>query len=323
MPPPNQCRGALAFGIFAILCVVGAPALAAEWSARNTRGGLKGIVELPGGALLSARWERGKDRSRILTVRSEDRGKTWADDAVVRTAPAGTDAGDGNLIRRPDGTLLICYRYNRHPAGEAATFSIRVSESTDGGKSWQDHSIVAQSAADKPRGLWAPFLFQTRQGEVLCFFDDEQSPQQAGLDRHQWVSVRRWEVGKRAWSESVTVCRANDPKQLSRDGMATAVELPDGRLLVTAESVRREQPHTNVVRSVTSADGGRTWDWQDHEPPIVFAPAAVDHMAVSPWVIGLRSVELACFFSSDEDQSRTSRPGDSQAKFNADLKMTL
>ena len=284
-------------------------------------GGLKGIVELPSGELISARWQRTSSGSSIIEVRSIDHGRTWADAATVLTAPPGTDVGDGNLWVVGPNQLLLCYRYNRQPVGKTASFSIRVQQSDDGGRSWRMHSIVAQSASAEPRGLWAPFLFKTKIGRLLCFYDDEQTPQQQGCDRQQYVSVKSWDDATRQWIDRRTVCRSHDSSGLSRDGMATVVQLPDGRLLATCESVRRTTPYTNVIRSVTSSDDGKTWSWQDREPSVVYATKDAAHLAVSPWLIALRTGRLACYFATDEDQPRTVRPGSLPSTFQADIKV--
>jgi hypothetical protein len=132
--------------------------------------------------------------------------------------------------------------------------------------------------------------------------------------------MKTWDTNSQQWVNPVTVSRAHDPQQLSRDGMASAVELPTGRLLCVLESVHTAPPHANCIRLATSDDGGRTWNWQRQERRIVFQTSKPNHLAVSPWVTRLPGGPLLCVFATDEDQPSSSRPGTHPRYLKTDVK---
>jgi hypothetical protein len=168
--------------------------------------------------------------------------------------------------------------------------------------------------------LWSSFVLERRDGTLECYYDDEETPFQRGFPGHQWVSARTWDAGRKAWGEARTVSRAHDARDLSRDGMPSVVELEAGRLLVVCESVQVRPPHANVVRFVTSEDGGRTWSWERAERGVVYAPEKKGFMALSPWVIRLADGRLWCVFCTDEDRERADVSGTPPRGLNMDVK---
>ena len=280
----------------------------AELSARA--GGAKGAVQLTSGAILATRTEWHAGETAVTCSCSTDGGEHCQDLSVIARGPAGQDMGDGHLIQLPNGAVLFSYRCNQHRAGETTPrrYSIRTAISHDEGVTWQPHSVVAESALDPARepealrGLWSSFLLLKRDGTLQCYYDDEDTPHRAGFFRHQWVTLKTWDTNAQQWINPVTVSRAHDPRHLSRDGMASAIELPSGRLLCVLESVQTFRPHANCIRQVTSDDGGRTWSWRQEERRILFQSGKPDHLAVSPWIACLPGGPLLCVFATDEDQ---------------------
>ena len=105
-------------------------------------------------------------------------------------------------------------------------------------------------------------------GTLQCYYDDEFTPYLNGKPGHQWLSMRTWNGS--AWVNRVTVSKANDPF-LSRDGMASVVELSFNNLFCVIESLQTlppEYPDRGCIRYVTSADGGATWS----EREILYEP---------------------------------------------------
>ena len=285
--------------------------------------GPRGGLQLPDGRILGVRHvTRGAERLFVCT-RSDDAGRTWADHGTIARDTVETDLGDGHLLRFPDGRLWCSLRRNRVPR----TYAIEISESTDDGASWRKHSVVATSivepdAARPPRhtrGLWASFLFRRADGATQCYFDDERTPLEHGLDGHQWVTMRTWDERHRAWVRPVVVSRAPG-NALSRDGMPSVVELPGGRLLATVESVGARRPHPNLVRSVSSDDGGSTWSWPDRG--IVYRPRG-NFMALAPWTIRTRGGPLICVFCTDEDRDTPDVSGTPPRRLNMDVKYVV
>ncbi|RYG35920.1 exo-alpha-sialidase [bacterium] len=260
----------------------------------------KGLVALPGGDLLGvvSRDEEGK---RVLRSTRGRLGGEWKSGRVAATRELGTDIGDGNLIRLLDGRIWVVFRDNHK-----GSFAVRISESRDLGETWREHSTVIESKS----GLWAPTLFRTRAGRILCVYDDEGAPTEA---RHQWLMGRFWE-GK-GWSKPFVVSAA--PKgQLSRDGMAWLTETSDGRLLCAFEGVTEKAPYASLLRTVESIDGGRTWGGRRD----LFRPKEM-HMAVSPTLATMPDGTLVCAFTTDEDREKPDVAGTPPHLFNMDVKL--
>ena len=173
------------------------------------------------------------------------------------------------------------------------------------------------------RGLWSCFLLLRRDGALQCYFDDEDTPHREGFFRHQWVTMKTWDPSGRRWHQPVTVSRAHARDHLSRDGMASVVELPSGRLLCALESVQTYRPHANCIRMVTSDNSGRTWSWQREEREILFQSSRANHLAISPWLARLPGGELVCVFATDENSAQPGKSGTHPRRLNLDLKYIL
>lgn len=287
--------------------------------------GAKGFVELANGDLLTTRTFGREGIAKIICSRSADGGVTWRDlSIIVQEDVPGLDIGDGHLMACRDGTLLYSFRKNlcRGTTIKNPHYQIKVAMSRDGGLTWTDHSCVkdVQAAAGEVRGLWSSFLHQRTDGTLLCFYDDEDEAWRAGFKRHQWLMMKSWDDQTKSWSSPVIVSRAKEPHHLSRDGMPSVVEMPDGTLLCALESVATEKPHYNVIRLVRSSDGGKSWSWQTAERQILYAPAQKNFSAVSPWLSQLKDNRLVCAFATEEDRDAPDTPGAPVKAMNRDIK---
>ena len=288
-------------------------------------GGAKGFVELANGDLLATRTFGREAITKIICSRSADGGMTWNDlSVIVKEEVPGLDIGDGHLMACRDGTLLYSFRKNlcRGPNIKNPHYQIKVVMSRDKGRTWSDHSTVkdVQAASGEVRGLWSSFLHQRKDGALLCFYDDEDEAWRAGFKRHQWIMMKIWDDKTTSWSSPVIVSRAKEPHHLSRDGMPSVIEQPDGVLLCALESVTAEHPCWNVVRLVRSADGGKTWDWQTQGRQILYCPEKKRHSAVSPWLSRLENGLFVCVFATDEDRDTPDKPGAPIRTMNRDIK---
>jgi hypothetical protein len=306
--------------------------LQVSWTELSAQaGGAKGAVQLTSGAILATRtgWHAGE--TTVVCSRSTDAGEHWQDISVIARGRSGADLGDGHLVQIPDGAVLFSYRHNQRRTNETGLrrYSVRTAISHDAGQTWQPHSVVAESVLDPAkepealRGLWSSFLLRKRDGTLQCYYDDEDTPHRDGFFRHQWISMRTWDTNSQQWVNPVTVSRAQERQRLSRDGMASVVELPSDQLLCVLESVHTAPPHANCIRLVRSDDGGRTWSWQREERRVLFQPGKPNHLAVSPWVTCLAGGPLLCVFATDEDQPRPGKSGTPPWRLKMDVKSVL
>jgi hypothetical protein len=283
--------------------------------------------------MLAIRTEAQGDQVSMIAARSDDRGTTWADTGTVTNDVRGTDLGDSHVTRLRDGRLWCSYRRNKLHPPAGPTYTLEIAESGDEGRSWRRHSTVAESAPttgrSPSRGLWSTFILERRDGSLQCYYDDEDTAYRAGFPKHQWLVMRTWDARAGAWVDPVVVSRAHDPSQLSRDGMASVVELPATggaarRLIAVFESVQTRPPHANLVRSVSSDDGGRTWSWSKVERGIVYEPPKPgDFMALAPWLVRLRDGTLLCVFCTDEDRDKANVSGTPPRRMNLDIKYVI
>ncbi|HSV73852.1 MAG TPA: sialidase family protein [Chthonomonadales bacterium] len=291
--------------------------------------GAKGALALRDGSVLAVRTEPHEGGMAVVCFRSTDGGRSWSRMGIIaRANEPDADIGDGCFLELRDGTLLHAYRDNRLHGRHAAapTYAIRVAASTDGGRTWRPHSTVEESRPVGPgpsRGLWSSFLIETRSGALQCYYDDEYTPNAEGFRGHQWLRMRTWDPRDRAWVRPVTVSRAHRPEHLSRDGMATVIEVARGHLLCVFESVQTFAPHANVVRWVESRDGGRSWSWERTERGVVYEPRDRRFMALAPWVARMPSGALICVFVTDEDRATPDRSGTPPPYLNMDAKLVV
>lgn len=292
-----------------------------QWEQASHPGeGVKGAIETTAGQLLSVRTEVTSDAVEIVCFRSTDGGVNWSRAGVVASdRDKKVDLGDAALVQLREGDVLCSYRHihaNGRPEKEYS-YAIEIARSSDAGASWHLHSTVA-SCKGARGGLWSSFVLQKRDGTLQCYFDDERTPWLHGYQRHQWLTMKSYDARSGKWTRPVTVSRAHNPKHLSRDGMPSAVELPDGKLLCVFESVHVTLPHSGILFSVTSKDGGRSWSWRSRERSVVYAARKRAYNALAPWLVQLTSGTLVCVFVTDEE--RESPDVAATAKLDEDVK---
>lgn len=302
-----------------------------QWTLLDTpahAAGPKAPLQLPSGTMLSVRHDDTDDETRLVLARSTY-GAAWEDVSSIATDARDTDLGDCHLLRLQDGRLWCAYRRNHFRGAHAKSprYSIEISESTDDGMTWRKHSIVAEARhveiPRRSRGLWSSFILEKRDGTLQCYFDDEDTPAREGFAGHQWLVMKTWNVAAAQWTQPVVVSRAHDDKELSRDGMASVAELGDGTLFAAFESVQITAPHANLIRSVTSADGGATWSWRTRDRGVLYEPAKDKFMALAPWMIRRHDGSLFVVFCTDEDRDTPDRSGTPPRRMNLDIKCVM
>ena len=313
------------------VCAAGAGEIAWKAQVEATRAaGPKAPLQLPDGAILSVREEQTRGNVRLVLARSDARNaREWREVADIAAEAEGTDLGDCHLVRLRDGRLWCAYRRNRYRGGDAARprYAIEAAESRDDGRTWRKHSLIAEARHEKApprsRGLWSSFLLEKRDGVLQCYYDDENAPALSGFAGHQWLMMKTWDPQAQRWGDAVVVSRAHDERHLSRDGMGSVVEMDDGRLLAAYESVDVRPPHANLIRCVSSADGGRTWSWRERERGVIYATKRPNYLALAPWMIRRRDGSLLLVFCTDEDRDEPGVSGTPPPRLRMDIKCLL
>jgi hypothetical protein len=313
------------------LLTVSSTPVSLPWrSLSSSAGGAKGGLVLPDGRLLLTRTEPSGSGVRVALNQSLDGGATWAPLSTIVSAGADVDLGDGHLLRTRNGDLLYSYRENlfRGTLASVRSYAIRVARSTNGGTNWSWHSEVAASSAQSldsstSGGLWASYLLERSDGTLQCYYDDEWTPYTQGQTNHQWVTMKTWDPSANVWINPVTVARAVQSSNLSRDGMVSVVESSPGQLLAVFESVADSAPYPNVLRAVRSTNGGASWSWTNGQSNLLYAARGTNHMAMAPWIARQPDGRIFCVFVTDEDSDQPGTPGGNPATMNIRLRGML
>ena len=183
-------------------------------------GGYPRMIRLKSGDLLACFELRGKACVRP----SADNGRTWGDLVEVASAPSGP-ASNPELLQLDNGWVLLMY--NERPQDGVHRFSIRLSVSKDGGRTWCPHSLAYEADVAWNNGCWEPAAIQLPSGEIQLFFANE-SPYRDS-DEQEISLVRSFDNG-RTWSKAKAVTfRPNH-----RDGMPSPLMLQGGKGIVVA-----------------------------------------------------------------------------------------
>lgn len=284
--------------------------------------GAKGFAVAPDGRIFCCSTGHEDGRAKLKVFVSNDHGRSFTalPGIVDSDDAAGTDLGDASLVVTASGSIWISYRHN-HLAGDRPDYAIKTAFTIDDGRTWTKPAIVATSVGERgrpSRGLWSSCLFARSDGIMQCYYDDEDTPAQNARAGHQWITMKTW--NGTGWINPVMASRAHDASQLSRDGMMSVVELSPNKLFMAFESVSMKPPHENVIRYVTSPNGGTSWSWMNGERSILYASKKPGFLAFAPWLASLGRGRLMCVFCTDEDRDVASVSGTPPNRIKADIK---
>ncbi|TNJ62669.1 exo-alpha-sialidase [Paenibacillus hemerocallicola] len=160
------------------------------------------------------------ETTRVNIARTEDRGRTWTEHAVIESCD-GYTFEEPNLYRTPSGKLVAFIRTRNvsvQPTADKPRSPLYTSESTDGGRTWS-------RPAARPYYSPSPFHALTLDsGHLLLTYGYRSSPfgiRAVVLD----AECERWDEAE----ESVL---RNDGLSLDI-GYTSAIQLNNGRVLVT------------------------------------------------------------------------------------------
>jgi hypothetical protein len=201
------------------------------------------------------------------------------------------------------GTSTVFCAFTEINAGK---YSITICRSDNNGGSWVYDSTVI---AGKSKFVGAPFLFKANNGDLQCYYDSEQLATDSGHDGFQYIAMQGRNGTSGDWTKYGTVVASREANvaTISRDGMATVVDLGNNRLMCVTEgieSVSTGGANANVVRSIQSFDGGKTWDYNNRQ--IVYqsrvdASSGRRFNAYCPYAIRIGGGPVGVVFCTDED----------------------
>lgn len=224
----------------------------------------------------------GTNHTYIEVAESVDGGRTWRPISVASFGEG--NAANASLALGPDSSLYLAYRLVR-----PGDFEIRLSRSTDGGRTWEPLSVIQTGR----RGLWEPAIGWVG-SELWAFYSSEEFwpiwP--------QVIALRRSVDGGKTWQAEEIAVR--NPR--SRDGMATWM-IHNSTVYMAYEATDMGNPF--VIKMVTSSDGALTWS----KPILVYRPAnwskkaGAPALAVLPNPLADSHPVIVVGFQTDEDST--------------------
>ena len=244
----------------------------------------------------SGRLVGGRARGQVEAWASGDGGATWKQSGIVEEAKPGVVYGDGGFLS--DGGREVYCAFREHVGVE---WRVMVCRSADGGVTWAEDSVVARTTSG--RFVGAPGLWFSRDGDLQCYYDDEETPAKAGHPGSQWISMasRPRRANGKAWRASVVASRPADPARLSRDGMASVCNLNGRDMMLVCEGVDPDKPSVNCLFSIRSHDNGKTWDYASRR--VIWAPVknGVTFNAYCPSAVRTAAGPVTVAFCTDDD----------------------
>lgn len=227
-------------------------------------------------------------RAVIKIVSSEDGGRTWSTDAIQGTNHAEYDCANANFMELENGDIWLAYRANVMK-GEEYYSSIRVNVSKDGGKTWEEHSVVEEEKG--AGGVYEP-QFQYIGDEIAVFYAND-SLNVVKNHRQQNIEYKIWKED--SWSEKYIA--SDGGKTYSRDGMPILSRLTDGSYGLVIESTSLYPSYEFIIQLKISPDG---YDWSG-DLKNIYVPNKLTKKAGAPYIVTLNDGRLAVAFQTDED----------------------
>jgi len=248
-----------------------------------------------------------KDTTSLLALKSTNDGEWWSAIGTIDTATTSAHDLDNAypLQVAADGHILAVFRnHDRAPDGGFSWYRITLTQSTDGGSTWEYVTQIWESGNPDPSaktGAWEPFmrLASGYDTTVQMYYSKETST----ADQNIMLSVSS-DTSYTSWSPAVTVTGST---LATRDGMLGVAEL-DGRLYMVFES----QPTGHFM--IFMVEDGATWENRRIiVDPTCSAAAGKTCHAGAPQIANVGG-RLVVSFMTDEDGPYGSWPSGASAK---------
>lgn len=282
------------------LCLPGTSASAAAKVTNLYKGSasIRSITRCSDGSLIGPR----TSGHEIEVWTSIDNGASWIRKGSV-ASNSNINYADPTMLAIPGTNIVFCAftevtADNKH--------SIVVCRSDNNGASWVYDSTVV---GGKSKFVGAPFLFEANNGDLQCYYDSEQLATDNGHDGFQYIAMQGRKGISGDWNNYGTVIasREANTNTISRDGMATIVDLGNNRLMCVTEGIESTPTggaNANVIRAIQSFDGGRTWDYNNRK---IIYKSKVDsgsgrrYNSYCPYAIRIGNGPVGVVFCTDED----------------------
>lgn len=274
-----------AISIRLLLCLLlSAPTLAApsapfHWvgSAHIADGGWGRMTPLGGGRWLFVSAQYPKPHSILQFQISLDNARTWA--TLGTLAEPGRDLDNGEIIRLPNGTILLSCR----SVINNQSYHLPVYRSMDGGKSWTYLSMIAANDhvmnGNRPsQGLWEPHFFLLPDGRVAAAYSTEMHSVETP-SYSQICAEKISSDGGKTWGPEITLAAQPGGGAL-RPGMPVITRMTNGRYIAVYEVVGDNNAQVHEKFS----PNGVTW-------PAGLGQSVPDQHA-GPWVASLSGGRL-------------------------------
>lgn len=310
---------------FAITCLAEDPLPTLHWKTDTQRllveGATYGRMKSLTDGIIVCSYEKA---ATSWVMRSDDGGQTWSPGVLAGGVDEGT-AANPEMCVLTSGTLLCFFNERPKTHGEKRKFSIRMSRSDDGGKTWTARPTpLFEGGNTMAEGCWEPAALEMPDGEIRLFFAHELPGQQ------EIVLMTSRDAGT-TWSP---------PSQVSlrpnrRDGMPVPCLLQDNRLVFSVEDngiAGQDRPHPPFRPSIIDYEHQTRWTALQSPPPdrsnvaapyLTRLPSGETLLSVQTNVEEARWHRMAVFIGDEHAKGFTNRtlpfglPPESNAQWNS------
>jgi hypothetical protein len=212
----------------------------------------------------------GYDFQRAMHVSlSHDEGTTWEAPVKVTSNPEGSLTNTELLVLK-NGEILCFFNF-RPNKGTKSPYSIGMSRSRDGAKTWSPPETLFSAGKDFGDGCWEPSAIQLPDGEIQVYFANE-NPYRKGNE--QEISMLRSRDNGQTWDKAETISFRKNSRDgmpgpvVANNGSAIAVAIEDNGLSGTFKPVIVSTRLERGCWRDGVVDGDSPFRWRAHSKPL-------------------------------------------------------
>lgn len=233
----------------------------------------------------------------ISVAYSENGGSSWTSPQLIMRSAALVPYAVPDAIQLTDGTIVVGFNPRPSaPYSDDRKFGIRVTRSTDNGRTWSDPIFVYDAQSTSSDGCWEPSFLELPSGELQCYFANENNFQ---TSNEQEISMSRSFDGGQTWSAPVRICYRGG----SRDGMPVPILTENDEIVVIIEDnghPNRGGFRATTVRSPLSENWAHWVDAGSERREMIFADdAEKTFISAAPYLRKLGTSETIASWQGD------------------------